>query len=195
MIEERLKHLFAEGIESQMAIAEELIPSISTAALKLVNCLLADGTIYLCGVGASHMLCQYFSSIMMHPALTDRPSLPVVALSLDGFIPHHVGLENPAEGAFSRQVQALGHANDCLIVLSTIGPSPCLTEALTVAKEKEMTIIALSGRQNNFFPPSEEELHMEICFMGEHVTTVHQAHFSVLNSFAMMLDEALFGLT
>ena len=50
-MEDRVRHLFGVSIEAKIAVADTLSSVIAKAGLRLVNCLLNDGKILLCGNG------------------------------------------------------------------------------------------------------------------------------------------------
>ncbi|MDO6806113.1 SIS domain-containing protein, partial [Wenyingzhuangia sp. 1_MG-2023] len=47
---------------------------------------------------------------------------------------------------FSKQIRALGNKGDILLAISTSGNSANVVQAIQAAHEREMTVIALSGK-------------------------------------------------
>ena len=85
--------------------------------------------------------CEEFSGRFRN----DRPPYPAIALS----DPTHltcVANDYGYEYVFSRQVEALGHDGDCLLVLSTSGNSASIVRATQAAKERKMTAIGFLGK-------------------------------------------------
>lgn len=56
-MEDRVKQLFGISIEEKIAMADSMSAQIAKAGMKLVNCLLNDGKILLCGSGGSAANC------------------------------------------------------------------------------------------------------------------------------------------
>ena len=74
-MEERVRHLFGVNIETKIALADALSDSIAKAGQRLVNCLLNDGKILICGNGGSSANCMHFASAMLNHFEVERPSL------------------------------------------------------------------------------------------------------------------------
>lgn len=77
---------------------------------------------------------------------TERPSLPALALTADTTILTAVANDYSGDQVFSKQVRALGQAGDVLFVLSTSGNSKNIIKAMEAALTRDMTIIALTGK-------------------------------------------------
>ncbi len=69
-----------------------------------------------------------------------------MALTADSAILTAIGNDYGFEQVFARQVRGHGRPGDVLIVVSTSGESRNLVEAVTAAREREMTVVAMSGR-------------------------------------------------
>ena len=191
--EERIRHLFGMRIEAKMAMADALSPIIAKAGKQLVNCLLNDNKIVLCGYGGSAANCLHFSSAMMNSCDVDRPPLPVITLSTDPAI--FSGLSNGAQSdlVFARQIQALGQQGDLLIALTTSGNSNGIFQAITAAHYRGMDVIVLNGRDGgllmNHIGPEDTELRVG----GENTAAIREMHLFILHCFCDLIDQSLFG--
>ena len=192
-MEERVRHLFGVGIEAKLAVADVLLPLIAIAGSRLVNCLLNDGKILLCGNGGSAANCLHFSAAMLNHYEVERPPLPIFALTTDLAALTSVANENHYDQVFARQIQALGQENDILIVLSTSGNSNSILHAVNAANDRGMDTIALSGRDGgvlaNHLGPEDIELRVQI----DHAARIRETHLFILHCFCDLIDQSLFG--
>ena len=192
-MEERVKHLFGVTIEIKMAVAEALAGQIAKAGNRLVNCLLSDGKIFVCGNGGSSANCMHFSSAMLNHFEVERPSLPVINVSADPICLSSFANENHYGQAFARQIQALGQEQDILLLLTTSGNSDSLLHALHAANERGMDAIALSGRDGgvlaNHLGPEDIELRVS----SDNSARIRELHLFILHCFCDLIDQSLFS--
>ena len=191
-VEERVRHLFGSSIETKIAIADELSTLVARAGLRLVNCLLKDGKILLCGSGASAANCFHFSAAMINHFEVERPPLPVISLSSD-LATLHSATNDQYEQVFARQIQALGQEGDVLLVITTSGNSDSILQAVNAANDRGMDTIALSGRDGgvlaNHLGPEDIELRVAV----DNAARIREMHLFILHCFCDLIDQSLFG--
>ena len=192
-LEERVKHLFEASIEAKIAVADVMSTVIAKAGLRLVNCLLNDGKILLCGNGGSAANCFHFSAAMLNHFEVERPPLPVITLASDMAALTAVAHDGQYDQIFARQIQALGQENDVLIALSTTGNSTSILNAVNAANDRGMDTIALSGRDGgvlaNHLGPEDIELRVP----GDSAACIRETHLFMLHCFCDLIDQSLFG--
>lgn len=192
-LEERVRHLFGVNIETKIVAADALSDVIAKAGQRLVNCLLNDGKIFICGNGGSSANCMHFSSSMMNHFEVERPSLPVFNLCGDMSSVSSFANENHYSQVFARQIQALGQEQDVLLLLTTTGNSDSILQALHAADEKGMDTIALSGRDGgvlaNHLGPEDIELRVA----SDNSARIRELHLFILHCFCDLIDQSLFG--
>ncbi len=143
---ESIKESFTESIQTQIAAAEALPEQISKASMLLVQCLLNGNKILCCGNGGSAANAQHFASCLLNRFETERPSLPALALTADTVTLTAVANDYHHDEIFSKQVRAFGQGGDVLLALSTSGNSKDIIKAMEAAVTRDMTIIALTGK-------------------------------------------------
>jgi D-sedoheptulose 7-phosphate isomerase len=192
-MEERVRHLFGVNIETKIMVADTLSDSIAKAGQLLVNCLLKDSKILICGNGGSAANCMHFSNSMLHHFEVERPSLPVFNLSADPSCLSSFASENHYNQVFARQIQALGKENDVLIMLTTSGNSDSMIQALHSANEQGIDTIALSGRDGgilaNHLGPEDIELRVP----SDSASRIRELHLFILYCFCDLIDQSLFA--
>src|SRR4249920_61296 len=142
----RIRDHFAESAQLKLEAAEVLAPDIARAAGILTECLFADGKILACGNGGSAADAQHFAAELVGRFERERPELPAISLSTDTSLLTAVANDYWFEQVFAKQVRALGTKGDVLLAISTSGNSPNVTAAAAAAHEREMRIVALTGK-------------------------------------------------
>lgn len=192
-MEERVKHLFGTSMETKMTVAEALIVPIAKAGNKLVNCLLNDGKILLCGNGGSAANCLHFSAILLNHLEVERPSLPVITLNCDLASISAIAHYSHHDQAFARQILALGRENDILIVLSTSGNSNSILQAVNAANDRGMDTIALNGRDGGLLANHLGPEDIELRVVADNAARIREIHLFILHCFCDLIDQSLFG--
>jgi D-sedoheptulose 7-phosphate isomerase len=121
------------------------IERIRQAGIAMSHCLRDGGKIMSCGNGGSHCDAMHFAEELSGRYRDNRPALAAMAIS-DVSHMSCVGNDYGFEFVFSRMVEALGRPGDVLLAISTSGNSPNILRACESAREKGMTIVALTGK-------------------------------------------------
>lgn len=192
-MEDRVRHLFGVHIEAEVAMADSLSEAIAKAGQRLVNCLLAEGKILVCGSGGSAANSMHFSSALLNHFEVERPSLPVFNLSTDIACLSSFADENHYGQLFARQIHAMGQSQDVLLLLTTSGNSDSMLQAQQAANERGMDTIALSGRDGgvlaNHLGPEDIELRVA----SDSAARIRELHLFILHCFCDLIDQSLFG--
>ncbi len=192
-LEDRIRHLFGVSIEAKIAAADVLVPVIVNAGLRLVDCLLNDGRIFLCGNGGSAANCQHFSTAMLNHFDVERPPLPVVILPTDTSVLTGLANEGHYDQVFARQIQALGREGDVLLALSTSGNADNILQAVNAANDRGMDTVALSGRDGGVLANHLGPEDIEVRVSGDTASQIRQTHLFILHCFCDLIDQSLFG--
>ncbi len=123
----------------------EILEPIEQAAELLTACIRRGGKVLICGNGGSAADSQHFATELVGRFLHERKPLPAIALTTDTSILTAVGNDYGYQSVFSRQIEALGQASDCLIALSTSGTSKNIIHAVDAACSRQMATIGLTG--------------------------------------------------
>lgn len=193
-LEERVGQLFEQSIEIKISAADTLAREVARAGTRLINCLLNDGKILVCGNGGSAANCFHFSTAMVSHFEVERPPLPVIALNADQSLLTAISKEGlHADQIFARQIHGLGQENDVLLVLSTSGNVNNILHAVNAANDRGMDTIALTGGDGgilaNHLGPEDIELRVQT----DNPTRVREIHLFILHCFCDLIDQALFS--
>ncbi|MBV7297930.1 phosphoheptose isomerase [Enterovibrio paralichthyis] len=189
---ESIKESFTESIQTQIAAAEALPEQISKASMLLVQCLLNGNKILCCGNGGSAANAQHFASCLLNRFETERPSLPALALTADTVTLTAVANDYHHDEIFSKQVRAFGQGGDVLLALSTSGNSKDIIKAMEAAVTRDMTIIALTGKDGGEMAGLLGEQDVEIRIPSQRTARVQEVHLITLHTLCDLIDQYLF---
>lgn len=192
-LQERIQEHFETSLQTSREAQVNLTELIEIAALKMAQTLLNDGKILVCGNGGSAAQAQHFSSEMINRYERERPSLPVISLTCDGSVLTALAKDHPLDDVFAKQVRALGHGGDILLALSTCGNSSSVLGAVTAAHDRDMTVIALSGRDGGALAPLLNDGDVEIRVPSQSRARVQETHLIIAHCLCDLIDHQLFG--
>ncbi|MFC3531626.1 phosphoheptose isomerase [Vogesella facilis] len=184
---------FRESIATLQLVMDELSPAVAVAAERLVASLMNEGKILVCGNGGSAADAHHFATMMLGHFEKERPGLAAIALSSDGPSLTAVGNDYEFDLIFSKQVRALGHHNDLLLVISSTGNSANIIEAIYAAHERGMNVIALTGNDGGQVAEilSPEDLHLNVPVTR--AARVQEVHLLLLHALCDAIDYMLLG--
>jgi D-sedoheptulose 7-phosphate isomerase len=120
---------------------------IERAGELLAAALGAGGRVFSCGNGGSMCDAMHFAEELSGRFREDRPGYAAVAISDPGHLTC-VANDFGYEQVFARYLRAHGRAGDALLAISTSGSSRNVVAAAEAAKELQIRVIALAGRDD-----------------------------------------------
>jgi D-sedoheptulose 7-phosphate isomerase len=192
-LHERIVSQFTANAEATQDTLLRLGDLIEAAAVRLANCLLNDGKILCCGNGGSAAEAQHFSSELLNRYERDRPGLPAIALTTDTSALTSIANDYRFDEVFAKQIRALGHPHDMLVIYTTSGNSANILSAATAAHDRDMSIIALSGRDGGPLAPLLRETDLEIRVPSESTARIQEVQLLITHCFCDLIDHQLFG--
>ncbi|MFW2372289.1 MAG: phosphoheptose isomerase [Gammaproteobacteria bacterium] len=190
---ERIERNFNESISTKQNALAVLQNPIALAAQHITHCLLAGGKIMACGNGGSAGDAQHFSSEMLNRFEMERPGLPAIALTTDTSTITSIANDYSYEQIFSKQVLALGQSGDILLAISTSGNSGNVLKAIDAAHEKNLTIIALNGKNGGEVAPRLKANDIEIRVPSESTARIQEVHLLCIHCLCDLVDHQLIG--
>jgi len=189
----RIRRQFNDSAQLKLKAVDELTGPIARAAEIMVRCLLANGKILACGNGGSAADSQHFSAELLNRFERERPGLAAMALSTDTSTLTAIANDYDYEQVFSKQVSALGQADDVLLAISTSGNSKNVMRAIAAAKEREMRVVALTGRGGGEIAKLLRTEDVNICVPHSQTTRIQEVHLLTLHCLCDGIDSMLLG--
>ena len=192
-LENLITRHFEDSIKVKQASAAMLAAPILDAAETMLNSLLDHGKVLSCGNGGSAGDAQHFSAELLNRFEQERPGLPAIAISTDTSTITAIANDHSYEEIFSKQVLALGMANDTLLAISTSGNSKNIVRAIDAAHEREMSVIALTGNDGGKLAEKLRENDTEIRVPSNRTARIQEVHLVVIHCLCDLIDNKLFG--
>ncbi|HYE36028.1 phosphoheptose isomerase [Methylocaldum sp.] len=192
-LQERVFRQFETSVETSRESLARLGEIVEIAGVRLAQCLLSDGKILCCGNGGSAAQAQHFSSEMLNRFERERPGLPAIALTCDTSTLTSIANDYRFDDVFAKQIRALGHSNDLLVVYTTSGNSTSILSAVTAAHDRDMSVLALSGRDGGALSPLLLETDIEIRVPSETTARIQEVHLLITHCLCDLIDHQLFG--
>jgi D-sedoheptulose 7-phosphate isomerase len=190
---QRILAHFQESADLKMKSATTLAPSIA-AAIELMFGALSNGNkILACGNGGSAADCQHFAAELVGRFERERFPLPAIALTTDTSILTAVGNDYSFKEIFSKQVQAFGQAGDILLAISTSGNSANVLAAVEAALEREMRIVAFTGKDGGQLGKMLTDADVHINVQHARTARIQEVHLCAIHCICDGIDVALFG--
>ena len=189
----RVREHFAESIATKQSAVDVISDSIAAAGELMAQALLDDGKILSCGNGGSAGDAQHFSSELLNRFERERPGLPAMALTTDASTITSISNDYAYEEIFSKQVRALGKAQDVLLGISTSGNSENVCRAITAAHERGMKVVALSGRDGGRMADMFDEGDVEIRVPATRTARIQEVHLVCIHALCDIIDTTLLG--
>ena len=193
MPEPRTSQHFIDSADLKYQWAQTLARPIDEATQALLACITGGGKLMVCGNGASGALAQYLVALLVGGLERARPELPALALGADAATLTAVARRGEYADVFAAQVRALGNPGDALLLLSTNGNTVNLVRAAQAAHERDMCVIALSGRGGGELGRMLRDTDVHVCVPHERTPRIHEAHQLVLHCLCDGLDLQLLG--
>ncbi|MDH5407146.1 MAG: phosphoheptose isomerase [Gammaproteobacteria bacterium] len=192
-IEKNIEAIFSASIETKQKASTVLAQPVAAAVNLMVERLQAGNKILTCGNGGSAADAQHFSAELLCRFERERPSLPAIALTTDSSTMTAISNDYNFDQIFAKQVSSLGQKGDVLIAISTSGNSANVIEAIKVAHQRDVHVIALTGRDGGDMAQLLADADIEIRVPSEITARIQEVHLLTIHCFCDQIDEVMFG--
>ena len=190
----RVSGHFEQSIAAKQSAAAALAEPLARAVEMMVACLMNSGKILACGNGGSAADAQHFAAELINRFEMERPPLAAIALTTDSSTLTSIANDYHYDQVFSKQVSALGGPGDVLLAISTSGNSPNVIEAIKVAHEREMAVVALTGRGGGQMTELLGANDVHLCVPHERTARIQEVHLLCLHCLCDGIDCLLLGV-
>lgn len=192
-ITDNIKTIFNDSIQTKQQALDVVAEPIACAVQKMVERLKAGNKILSCGNGGSAADAQHFSAELLCRFERERPSLPAIALTTDTSTLTAVSNDYSFDQIFAKQISSLGQPGDLLLAISTSGNSGNVVEAIKMAQQRKMHVVAMTGRDGGTMAGLLEKDDVEIRVPSEVTARIQEVHLLAIHCFCDQIDEVMFG--
>lgn len=175
--------------ESSALLAPALVQAVDLSFATLTN----NGRILACGNGGSAADAQHFIAELVGRFERERLPLAGIALNTDTAILTALGNDYGYETVFERQVEALGQPGDILVAITTSGNSPNVSRAVQAAHDRNMSVIALTGKGGGEMTDLLAETDVHLCVPHDRTMRIQEVHIVLLHALCDGIDALLLG--
>ena len=192
-IDARIRQHFADSAQTKLKAVDALAAPIARAIDLMVKTLLANGKILACGNGGSAADSQHFAAELLNRFERERPGLAAMALTTDTSTLTSIANDYDYNQVFSKQVLALGQPGDVLLAISTSGNSKNVMAAVTAAHERDMRVVALTGKSGCAMAAMLSDADAHICVPHSSTARIQEVHLLTLHCLCDGIDTLLLG--
>lgn len=192
-MEQRVIQLFHESIEATMNAGELFAPLLADASQMIVNALLQERKLLVCGNGIAHANAEILTACLVNRFEQERPSLPAMTLGCDATVLSAVANETSYNDVYAKQIRALGNPGDILVVFATGGSSSNLVQAVSAAHDKEITVVAFTGQNVGDTAAILDAHDVELRVPAEQAARIQEVHLLSVFCLCDLIDRQLFG--
>lgn len=190
----RINQHFTDSAQLKLQAMELLAKPLLSASERMVECLMQEGKILSCGNGGSAADAQHFSAELLNRFEKERPPLAAMALSTDTSTLTSIANDYHYDEVFSKQIRALGQPGDILLAISTSGNSANVMEAINAAHDRQMDVVALTGKKGGKIAALLGPDDVHICVPAERTARIQEVHLLCLHCMCDAIDCLLLGV-
>jgi D-sedoheptulose 7-phosphate isomerase len=176
MFEQRIEQHFIDSADLKYQAAQLLSKPIAAAVQAILASVTSGGKVLACGNGGSAADAQHFAAEFVGRYERERPELAAIALTTDSSILTAIANDYDFNVIFAKQVRALGGAGDVLLAISTSGNSANVLAAIESAHERDMVVVALTGKGGGKIGQVLRETDVHISVPHERTARIQEVH-------------------
>ena len=184
---------FQSTIETIAMSVDGLAEMIEQSSHLMARALLADRKIIACGNGVDAALAQLFACNLVNRFEEDRPALPALTLGAESACVTAIAQSGSINEIFSRQLRALGQAEDILLCISSSRGAGNLLRAVQTAQDRNMGVILLSNSEDAELGALIRPEDVQLQVHATRQARIVEIHTMVIHSFCELIDHSLFG--
>lgn len=185
--------LLRRNVGEAMATLQALLAlegAVEEAAKRIADAFAGGRKLLTCGNGGSAADAMHLATEMVVRFDQDRRPYPALCLATSGGDLTAIANDYAFAEVFARQVEAFGQPGDVLVAISTSGRSANVKRALEVARSRQMTTIALLGRDGG---PTKGLADVEVLVASQVTARIQEAQKLLIHTLCERVEERLRG--
>src|SRR5260221_4032207 len=180
----------ASRVLTQFLNDREALSKIEQASKIIAEAVRSGGKVISCGNGGSHCDAMHFAEELTGRYREDRKAIPAICIS----DPSHLSCVSNDYGyelVCSSYLEALGNRGDVVSAISTSGNSPNVLRAAQTAKEKGLTVIALTGKDGGKLGPLAT-VELRVPHSG-YADRIQEVHIKIIHILILLIEMQVIG--
>lgn len=176
----------AQDVLSGFISDNSKLEKVREAADLMTDSISKGGKIISFGNGGSMSDAIHFAEEMTGRFRDDRPPLPAIAIADPSHITC-VANDYGFDAIFSRFIESIGKAGDIALAISTSGNSANVVNAAKTARNKQMKVIALTGRDGGLLA-KHSDIEIRIPHF-EYSDRIQEMHIKILHILVQLVEK------
>ncbi|MDO5760237.1 MAG: D-sedoheptulose 7-phosphate isomerase [Bacteroidota bacterium] len=187
----RIQQAIEESIKLKQTLLEDnrFLKQVQKAIDSIIQTYRKGGKVLFCGNGGSAADAQHLAAELSGRFYYDREPLYAEALHVNTSYLTAVANDYSYEDIFARMLKASGKEGDVLVGISTSGNSKNIVKAFEIAKQKNMTTIALTGEGGGKMAELSDIL---LAVPSKDTPRIQESHIMIGHIICEMVETALF---
>ncbi len=187
----KIQNVITESIAVKNKVLNEKTEDIQVCGELLAVQLNKGKKALFCGNGGSAADSQHLAAelVVRLRSEINRAAIPAIALTVDPSIMTAGGNDIGFDNVFARGVEAYGNEGDVLIAISTSGNSENVSRACKQAKQKNMKVIGLLGKDGGSILPLCD---VAVVVPSNVTARVQESHIMIGHIWCEMIEEEMF---
>ncbi len=185
-------HLFKITFEEAATVLnrfmEQGFGKLVEAGDTMLKALSKGGKIISCGNGGSMSDAMHFAEELTGKFREERAGIKALAISDPSYITCAAN-DYGYDKVFARFVETMGNEGDVLLAISTSGNSPNVLNAAKVAKNKNMKVVALTGKDGGQLK-EWADVEIRVPHSG-YSDRIQEVHIKIIHSLIQYIEENL----
>jgi len=167
----------AGGLDTAVAAADAIVASLQRG-----------GKVLVFGNGGSAADAAHAAAELVGRFRRERRGFAAIALTADTSVLTSVANDYGFDRVFARQIEALGQPGDIAFAITTSGESANAVRALEAARARQLTTIALTGRDGG---PAGRLADVHVNVPSESTPRVQEVHRTLLHVICDLVETSL----
>ena len=180
----------ASGARLRRDLAASHLDDIAKVAELVASAVRSGNTIFLFGNGGSAADSQHIAAEFVGRFQAERRPLPAIALTVDTSALTSIGNDYGFDQIFARQLAALAKPGDVAIAITTSGSSKNVLAAMTVAREKGVRVVGLTGASGTIFA---SQCDAAVVVPSRNVARIQECHITIGHLVCEVVDHMMAG--
>ena len=177
------------AVKESLVRSEEVVSTIARVSELLIEGFRRRNKVILFGNGGSAADAQHIAAEFVGRFAFNRAALPALALNVNTSCITAIGNDYGFDLVFSRQIEALGHAGDVAIGISTSGNSPNVLQGISVSRKMGLHTIALCGRSGGKLKSAADYC---LCVPSDETPRIQECHILIGHIISELVERAIF---